>query len=78
MKFFITYINDLFFFYKLKLYVKSVFYKINDLLAFSIKFDPNLEKELRTNGYFVINDYLTSKECDNYMSEKPFGNLLLI
>jgi hypothetical protein len=69
MKFLDVVFNNLLIYHLLKVYFKSIFYKINDLLAFSIKFDSDLEKELRTNGYFVINDYLTSKECDEYIQK---------
>lgn len=60
-----------------KFFIKELFFKFNDLNSKSILFDPKKEIELRSNGYFQINNFVSEKECynlikliDNHTSKK--------
>lgn len=49
-----------------KFYVKELLFKWNDIRSLSLSHNTQLEEELRKNGYYIINNFMSVDECEYY------------
>jgi len=50
----------------LKFYVKELLFKWNDIRSSSLTCKRDLEHHLRLNGYYVIDNFISDEDCENY------------
>jgi hypothetical protein len=51
---------------KLRNFVINSIYRINDTLTRNLKCDKELESAVRTNGFFVVNDFIKPENCEMF------------
>jgi hypothetical protein len=51
--------------YSTKFFIKELIFKLNDYKSKSISFDSKKEMDLRSKGFFQINNFISEYECDD-------------